>query len=104
MRQIETGQVLCSTWGYDQTNATFAKVLKVSGDWATVHKLKSRSEWQGTTMTGKAIPLDVFDLTERPIRRKIRRDPQYDESIKLESWGMWASPWDGQPVNVSCYA
>lgn len=104
---IAVGQILCATWGYDQTNATFFRVLKVANGWATVQQIKTDNQWKpDLSMTGKAVPVDEPDgdcgEEPKPARRKIKTGT-YGESLQMKSY-MWASPWDGQPVRVSCYA
>lgn len=110
---IEPGQILLSTWGYDQTNASFFQVLKRTGKTVTVARLGTKNEWSGSSMVGTAMPCPAEEdpvtarrpLNEQsPLRRKIRANTEAVEFIKIETWGMYASPWDGKPVQVSCYA
>ena len=111
---IEPGQILCAIWGCDQTTATFFKVIARKGKWATVERIGTKNDWRGD-MTGTAVPCDAKDelaINRRPaeelnpLRRKIRHgdDTCGYESIKIKPWGMYASLWDGKPVQVSCYA
>lgn len=97
---IEPGQILHARWGYDQTNATFFKVLARRGQWVVIQPLSTEEAWRGDTMTGTATPSAKLD--GKPIRRKVRGNGNW-EAIKVKSY-MYASPWDGEPVRISCYA
>ena len=100
----DPGTVLDYSWGYDQTNHEFFKVLSRSGEWVTVAKMTTIEASDGpTSMTGRAIPGIVSDA--KPVRRKILRykDGQI-VGIRFASYAACAQPWDGNPKRVSHYA
>lgn len=98
--EIKVGDVWLSTWGYDQTNATFVRIEKVAGEWVTVREVETVNSWK-ENMVGTAVPGTKLGKT---FKRKWKAGYQGTPVIKLEKWGMYASPWSGNPVNVSCYA
>ncbi len=96
--KLQLGHVLCSSWGYDQTNV----------DWYQVVALVGRRSVQvrriGTTMTegsthhsGQCIPLiDSFhgDITTHRV----------NEHNGIKIGHQYASLWDGRPKFCSFYA
>lgn len=101
---FQSGQVLVATWGYDQTNATFVKVEKVTGKFATVRQLVSEHVWEGQSMTGYAMPTEELDSQAKPMRRKIHAGWDGEPMVQLSRYGGCARVWNGRPVAVSCYA
>lgn len=101
---FSSGQVLCATWGYDQTNATFVKVEKVTGKFATVRVLNAVHTWIGQTMTGHAVPTEEYDPQAKPMRRKVFAGWDGEPMLQLSKYGGCARAWNGAPVAVSCYA
>jgi len=99
---FSVGEMLCATWGYDQTNATFAKVEKIAGKFVQLAEVNTVNEWVGNSMTGKAKP---GEKVVKRYRRKVIPSSYGDgPMVKLfESYG-YAKRWNGQPVSVSCYA
>jgi hypothetical protein len=96
---IKEGDILVSSWGYDQTNVDFYQVVKRSGaQWLTLQKIDQKSEetaWcQGTTVP---IP-GQFSQNSNPFRRHAIRD-----SVRITSYAR-AYPWDGRPRHWSSYA
>lgn len=93
---IVKGDILVSSWGYDQTNVDFYQVLKTSKDYATLVRLQSKVIQTGF-MSGTSCPTEQID-TEPPFRRKIHLD-----HIKINSYA-YARVWDGKPARCSWYA
>lgn len=91
--------VLTSSWGYDQTNVDFFKVLKVSKSFVTIRKLQSSTTEITGYMQGKSVPADEFNPHHSEIRRKVHGD----DMVRIESYA-WAKPWDGKPEDWSSYA
>jgi hypothetical protein len=97
-----TGAILKGTWGYDQTNVDFYEVLKRSGNWLTLRKLKTvETEYSGQSMTGRATP---GDPTGETLRRKLVFRDGKPVGCKFEPGYGWISAWDGKPASFSCYA
>jgi hypothetical protein len=95
---LTVGQILVSSWGYDQTNVDFYQVTRVVGV-RTVEVREIASEIvNGASMTGTCTPKpDAF--TSAPM---VRRANSYN-SVKVRSCAS-ASPWDGRPRYWSSYA
>lgn len=110
-KQITPGQILECSWGYEQTNIDFYKVVKVSNGWATIQKMENVSDYSkgdnsaGWDMTSIEMP-GAVKASAKPFRRKIKKSyyAEGPEYIKINSWGGYAEPWDGQPAHASHYA
>lgn len=101
---MKVGDIFVAKWGYDQTNATFFEVTKVSEKQATLLRLTTDIEWKGNTMTGTAMPGSVTETAKaRKLRRKILGKGTDDPAFRIESY-MFARKWNGKPVNVTGYA
>lgn len=103
---IVPGIVLVSTWGYDQTNVDFFKVLEVKGDFAKIVQIGSKQSSDGPqTMTGTAVPNESV-TSGAPMRRKIARHGKsglVSDAVKITSYA-YARPWNGKPVQWTGYA
>lgn len=96
---VKVNDIFCASWGYEQTNWTFFKVVKVSATMATLQKLKNNHDEIPGAMRGTVVPSDEAD--GKPVRRKILN---FDGPMfKIESY-MFARPWDGQPKQFTSYA
>jgi hypothetical protein len=101
---FEVGNILSSSWGYDQTNVTFYQVLKVTPKTVTVREIRKEYQYGGD-MTGTVLPVrDSFPLHSKEKRRTVTRS--FDGSrpcLKMESYE-FAYLWDGNPQNFTSYA
>lgn len=114
----QPGAIICSTWGWEQTNIDFYRIDKRSGLSVTLTPLRSEvTETQ--FMSGKRVPLDTpkdyatdHDVAwgnkdlENPkpsFRRKLKLDGAGKIGGLIISSG-WAKIWDGQPMTCSWYA
>jgi hypothetical protein len=96
---LTAGQILYSSWGYDQTNINFYQVHRATGKTAWVIPLPTVKTEDGY-MTGTAMPGEA-DETAPVIQRKIHRH-RLGLSIRIEEYE-GASPWDGKPKRFSTY-
>lgn len=94
-----SGQILFSSWGYDQTNVDFYQVIEVKNGFAIVQKMESIPQDQGG-MTGRMMP-GVLIPGAPKIRRKIKNYGK--DVIRIESYAS-AAAWDGKPKYYSSYA
>jgi len=116
--EIKIGDIWVSKWGYDQTNADFYRVQSVSAAMITLAKIASDTTWT-PNMTGTAQPrmfggapiiAGASDGGLKTYRRKLQlRGPLKQggddrPAARLESYGVWAGPWDGKAVKVTGYA
>tara|TARA_R110002020_G_scaffold61267_1_gene165012 strand:+ start:570 stop:890 length:321 start_codon:yes stop_codon:yes gene_type:complete len=97
---FNAGDILISKWGYDQTNADFFKVTKVTAKCAyivtlqTIDQYASDSDGQSTGIT--AIPGDVVDAT--PVRRKVI-NLTGDDMVSMDY--SFARLWNGAATSVT---
>jgi len=102
-QQITEGQILASSWGYEQTNVDFYRVERIAGQFAVLQKLGSKETSDGElAMTGRAVP-DEAVLVSARFRRKIHKASWGSTFVQITPYA-YAYPWDGQPCRTSCYA
>ncbi len=100
--RIEKGSILYGSWGYEQTNVDFYKVLKVFPTSVMIQAMLSKEESDGPlSMTGRAIPAEL-NATEKPVRRKVHNIGN-EQWVKLTSY-IYLRLWDGKPKSYSSYA
>jgi len=93
------GDVLHSSWGYDQTNATFYLVTKVTGARVTLQELRNiETSEPGNWMFGKAVP-DMNAHKGSPMVKGFKLTGK-DYYVKVASYA-GAFLWDGKPAEVS---
>jgi hypothetical protein len=101
----QPGAFLCATWGCEQTNQEFFKIVKRSGDWLTLQPFTNISTPIGgpTSMRTAETPATP-DLTAKVIRRRLCFESNGSPcGCKFRSYG-WMRTWDGQPMYASHYA
>lgn len=95
--ELVVGDILVSSWGYEQTNVDFNQVIELSGK----QSVKIREIGQNTTttvyMSGTATP-EKDDFIGEIMTKRVNRN-----SIKLNSYA-YAYKWDGKPKMWSSYA
>jgi hypothetical protein len=96
---MKTGDILYSSWGYEQTNIDFYEVVKASAKTVTVRKIKSAKTYTGD-MTGKSEPMPGEYVGEE-MRRKVL---DYSGEFISINYCANARPYNGKPKNFSCYA
>lgn len=109
--RLETGQVLYSIWGYDQTNIDFYEVVKGAEEGRFVELRELRYVDTGGSgrgsMASTKMPVLVGDDRFAPVyngdkailRRKLRGF-QGKPSVRLASYA-YAYPWDGTAKHYS---
>jgi len=99
-KEILPGQILESSWGYDQTNYNFYAVLAVKNGWAILQKMTNVSEpiEEFKWMTTREVPGKIIE-SEKPFRRKIKNCGW----VNINSFA-GARPWNGQPKTATHYA
>ena len=95
---LKEGDILSGLWGYEQTNASFFKVVKRTAKQVVLVQLETIVKKWDAYLCGKAIPGDEKPGTER--RFKIHNLGK-DEFC----FGQYCSLrlWDGTPEDVSSY-
>ncbi len=99
MTKVEVGDIFERSWGYDQTNVNFVKVIEVtkSGKSARVISIGSKQVETLTDMSGQVIadPANVTNSEKRLLRVR-----KYSDSLYLGEYHKW----DGKPCYTSSYA
>jgi len=85
-RDLEVGDVLMASWGYDQTNIDYYEVTKLIGKcMVEMREIAAESEETGF-MSGRCVPKPgAFIEGKEPIRGMARNG-----SVKVREWGVWA--------------
>ena len=99
IRTPKVGDVLVSTWGYDQTNADFYVVIKVGAktvELAQASNVETPVPNSGG-MYGEAVP-NVEHLGPAFLKKVKQEVEGY--SVKMHSYSS-AYLWSGKPVSVS---
>ena len=98
------GAIIRDSWGYDQTNIDFYRIVKRSGEWVTLERLRSIQHDDGPqAMTGKAEPGERLKGA-RAFRRKLQRNAHGEVmGFQIDRGVGWARLWDGQPSTYSSY-
>jgi hypothetical protein len=104
-REFVVGDILSSSWGYDQTNVTFYQVLRVTPKTVTVREIRTERKYDAEMMLGTVLPIrDSFPLHSKEKRRTVIRS--FDGSrpcLKMESYE-FAYLWNGNPEEFTAYA
>lgn len=92
------GNILCASWGYDQTNVDFYEVVSVRGAVIDMREVATRRT-HDTDMTGTAEPVPGKYIGA--LMRSKR--PGASNGVRICSF-IWARLWDGKPERWSSYA
>ena len=92
----QIGDILVSSWGYDQTNVSFYEVVKVTPATIRVRRRNAEVKSRGN-MSGYSVPSEGFFDSET-LSRTVK-----DDAIRIESYER-ACRWDGNPQHCSWYA
>jgi hypothetical protein len=103
MNPYKVGDIVTSSWGYDQTNVDFYKVTAVKNSMIEIRQLsQTTTEYNPGCMSGSTSPVENEFHPDFP--KTHRKKPRPDGSFKLETWGRWCRPWDGKAKRCSWYA
>ncbi len=95
---FKTGDVVCSSWGYDQTNVDFYVVTRTTAHFVWLRPIAQRAE-ETLSMQGTCQP----ETPIRPIGDEQKHKASASGWITLTSYS-GASMWDGRPKSWSSYA
>lgn len=97
---VRVGDIFVSSWGYDQTNVDFYKVLNVKNKTAVLVEIGQTRNYTGH-MQGICIP-DPTVMGKKTLTKRIQsyRDTPF---FKIASYAS-ASPWDGKNEHFSEWA
>jgi hypothetical protein len=94
------GDIWESTWGYDQTNADFYQVVKVTAKTVTLQQVGTVDKHDSRTYTGHSVP-DTSKHKGEPFRRTVKT-VFGNPGVSINSYA-FAEPWDGKPIATSSY-
>lgn len=96
---LKVGDILVSSWGYDQTNIDYYQVVRVVGAHSVeIRQLVNKSHGEDGFMTGLVSPVRDHFKDEPMLKRC-----DAGNSVRIESYAS-ASMWDGKPDRCSWYA
>lgn len=103
---LEVGTVLMSSWGYDQTNVDWFKVIGTSGrntvELVAVEGQRANDAPDGySSMSTRVVP-DPDHIKGKPAKYRVDMASGVP-SVKIQSFA-WAYVWDGKPKYSSWYA
>lgn len=94
---LKVGDILYSSWGYDQTNVDWYQVTKLIGKQVEIREIAGKvvSEGRGQDQV-VALPDKFIGPPMKKLPRGVGSGESARPSIKLDS-SQYAYPWDGRP-------
>jgi hypothetical protein len=83
---LKVGDVLVSSWGYDQTNYDYYQVTRLVGKQSVEIRELGRQAAETGFLQGDCVPVKDFFKGE-PMLKRVNENG----SVKVHSWGVWAS-------------
>lgn len=104
MKTIKAGDILTSSWGWEQTNVSFYKVLKRTPKQVQLQEIGAKKTESDTlAMQGTSVP-DESVKRSGTFRKKVSTSYTGDEEmVGIESYEL-AKLWDGTPEKFTSYA
>ena len=92
----KVGDILYSSWGYDQTNIDFYEVVTVSGSSATIRKI-AENRLPSDSRYDELVTPKVGTFVGPPKKKRVQKT-SYGGSYKIKvDDSETAYPWDGKP-------
>jgi len=96
---LKVGDILSSTWGYDQTNVDYYEVTRVPGPMSVeIRQIAANSSAEEGFMTARCWAAPGKFIGKPMIKRA-----NSSNSVRIASYAS-ASPWDGKEDRYSWYA
>ena len=102
MTALKLGDILYSSWGYDQTNIDFYQVTRVLKASVEIRRISSKQGPEDGFMTASVTPVKDYFVGE-PMVKRIAYTQSGEPNVKIKSYA-WAYIWDGRPKRCSWYA
>lgn len=100
---IKVGDIFVSSWGWEQTNVDFYKVVGKTAARIKVVKIGKRNTTSDGGWTGTSMPEPNTILSSKPTIKKVSAGWRGDgASFDVSSYAS-ASLWDGKPESFSSY-
>lgn len=101
--EIKEGNILVSEWGWEQTNVSFYKVLKVTPKSFKLVKLGKSTVYDNQCMTGVNLPLIDEEVDKPFIRRSQNKYTTGRQTVNISDYeSAWL--WNGKEVGSTHYA
>lgn len=103
----QVGDVLVCSWGYDQTNVDFYKVLRVMAKSVAIVRIAAKVTESTGYMCGKSVPHEPHTIAagrgRDSMTKRVSPCSTYGYSVKISDYAT-AFKWDGEPEYTSWYA
>lgn len=96
---FQTGKILYSSWGFEQTNIDFYVILERKNDFVTIQEIGQTREIDSRYGDRGTVTPDLNNKIGEPFKKKISKYA----SVNIASY-KYCSVWDGQPKYYSSYA
>ena len=93
--EVAPGEIYYTSWGYDQTNVEFYKVLSIKGQKATLIKVAQKTVEEGGTWEN-VVPVADAEIS-KPFTRMVG-----EYGFKINSFA-YAGKWDGKPKHQTAW-
>lgn len=97
---LKPGDVVCNSWGYDQTNIDFFEVVSATAHFVWLRQLKQQTTEQGF-MAGPTIPL-LGQYRDEEITKHAASSGKYGNRVNFKHGSGYK--WDGKPEHCTWYA
>lgn len=84
---LKVGDILRSSWGYDQTNIDYYQITKLIGEHMVEARMIGGESESTAWLQGKCVP-----MPDKFIGPPKRYRPTEGNAIKAREWGAWARP------------
>ena len=98
-KQIDKNTIFVRSWGYDQTNIDFYKVLEREGEFVTIQEIGQNIFGDDKYNDRGKCTANPDEIIGEPIRKKISKHA----TLSIESYAH-CSVWNGEPMYWSSYA
>lgn len=95
-QKVSIGDIFVNTWGYDQTNVDFYKVVGMTNKSIKIRELNKRTTETGF-MCGHSVPLSGFN-SDKIITKRLK---WYEKKVYINMEFGWCELWDGTPKGCS---
>ena len=97
---LKPGMILMASWGWEQTNVNFYKVLERKGFLVTLQEVGTRQVGEAMSWASCMVAVDQASPVGSPFTMKLS---PLSTSLRVNS-SITATPWDGKPTYCSWYA
>ena len=94
---VNVGDIFVASWGYDQTNVDFYKVVELVGKASVVVRAIGQVMVEATGPMAEKVTADPAKLVGKPVTRRISNNYIKIDSVRT------ASKWDGRDMYQSHY-